>query len=224
MSTSGAPAGPVISVTETVPAVSRVVRQVVRPVADGLVRPAGDRVGRPVGGLVQTVAEGLADAPSQWSTLPSLPSVPGLPGLPAVPGLPGLPGVPTPPVHTVPALSVAQQPGGGTEHGTTAEQRQTGAYGPGVPAATDATAGEHTHRAPDLGRTAHLPRHQAPGGDPTGALGEQPAVDSGAPRHGDGHAVASNHRAPLRLVPGATAVATAGGTRDRHRDIPEFPG
>ncbi|MHA5053829.1 hypothetical protein [Streptomyces sp. SD15] len=68
------------------------------------------------------------------------------------------------------------------------------------------------------------PAHQTPPGAPTGALGDQSAVGNGAPRHGDPCAVTPNHRAPLRLVPGASAVVTAAETRDRYRDIPVFPG
>ncbi|MER6123987.1 hypothetical protein ABT173_15285 [Streptomyces sp. NPDC001795] len=213
-----APAAPVTSVTGTVPALSDTVRKVVRPVADGLVRPVGERVDRPVGGLVQTVTEGLADPSAQWPSLPSLPCLPGLAGVP------GLPGLPTSPVHTVPAPSAPQQPGAGTERQGTVEQRETAAYGPLLTGAAGATAEEYAHRASHLVPTAQPPRHEAPDGDPTGVFGGQPATDGGSPGHGDGHAVASNHRAPLRLVPGATAVVTVDGTRDRHRDIPEFPG
>ncbi|MET7696128.1 hypothetical protein [Streptomyces sp. NPDC005485] len=77
-------------------------------------------------------------------------------------------------------------------------------------------------------RIAQVPVHQAPAGeptgDPTGALGNQSAVDNGAPRHGDPQAVTLNHLAPLRLAPGAPAGVTAAETRDRYRDIPVFPG
>jgi hypothetical protein len=68
------------------------------------------------------------------------------------------------------------------------------------------------------------PVHQVPDGDPTGALGRHSAVDNGSPRHGDAQAVALNERARPTLVPGAAADVTAAGTRDRHRDIPAFPG
>ncbi|MFD1661583.1 hypothetical protein ACFSL4_26105 [Streptomyces caeni] len=221
------------SVTGTLPAVSGTVRRAVRPVTEGLVHPVGDTVlrpvsdtllwpvgdtvVRPVGDLLQTVTGGLADASAQWPPLSSLPSLPGLPSLPA---LPEPPGPPTAPVYTLPTPAVPQQPGGGTGHRAAVKHRPGGEYGPRD---TRADAGEYAHRAPHAGRSARLPRHQAPDGDPTGALGGRPATDGGAPRH-DGHAVAANHRAPLRLVPGATAVVTADGTRDRHRDIPEFPG
>ncbi|MFD5080889.1 hypothetical protein [Streptomyces sp. NPDC058371] len=72
-------------------------------------------------------------------------------------------------------------------------------------------------------RTVKAPPHQAPR-DPGGVLRSQSAVDSGTSRHGDPHAVTLIHRAPLRLVPGVPVVVAVGETRDRHRDIREFPG
>ncbi|MFE9096121.1 hypothetical protein [Streptomyces sp. NPDC007264] len=219
----GTPAGdPVTSVTGTLPAVFDSVSQAVRPVTDGLVRPVADTVVRPVGDLLQTVTGGLADAPAPWPPLSSLPSLPGLPSVPGLPELPELPGPSTGPGHTLPVPAMPQQPGGGTAQRDTVEHRHGGDHGPRATGAV-VTAGQQAHRALHLGRSAHLPRHQAPGGEPTGALDGQPATDGGAPRH-DGHAVAGSRRAPLRLVPGATAVVTADGTRDRHRDILEFPG
>ena len=57
-----------------------------------------------------------------------------------------------------------------------------------------------------------------------GVLSGKAAVDSGTPRHGDAYAVTGDDRAPLRLLAGVAARAAADGTRDRHRDIPVFPG
>jgi hypothetical protein len=215
---------PVASVTGTAPAVGGTVRQAVRPVTATLVRPVGDMVVRPVGELVRTVTDGPAGAPAQWPPLPSLPSPPGLPGLPALPGLPGLP---KPPVHTLPAPAGPRQPGGGTERPGAVEQRVTGVYGPRSGVTSAAPRGEYAPLAPHAVQLPHRPRHQAPdggSGDPAHVFGDQPGADGGTPRHGDGHAVTSNHRAAPRLVPGVTAALTADGTRDRHRDIPEFPG
>ncbi|MET7884493.1 hypothetical protein [Streptomyces avermitilis] len=218
------------AVTNAAPAVTGTVQHVVRPVAVGL---AGSVV-RPAGGLVDTVADGLADVSSQVpvssfpspSSLPPLPSLPTLPEPPSLPGLPGLPGLPTSPVQTLPTPASPQQPGGAAAHAGSAEQRETrespAAYGPPVVGASWA-GGSEMSRAPHGVGPAQAPAQQAPG-DPAGELGRQSAVDNGAPRHGDAHAVTLDHRAPLRLVPGATAVVTADGTRDRYRDIPEFPG
>ncbi|MEU9366026.1 hypothetical protein AB0D71_14970 [Streptomyces avermitilis] len=229
-SSSRASVDPVADVTKAAPAVTGTVQHVVRPVAAGL---AGSVV-RPVGDLAGTVGDGLADAPSQVPvpsfpsppSLPPIPSLPTLPEPPSLPGLPGLPGLPTSPVQTVPAPASPQQPGGTAAHVGSGEQRETpespAAYGPPVVGVSSA-GGRAMHRAPHGAGPAQTPAQQAPG-DPTGELGRQSAVDNGTPRHGDAHAVTLDHRAPLRLVPGASAVVTADGTRDRYRDIPEFPG
>ncbi|ROP51481.1 hypothetical protein EDD94_0905 [Streptomyces sp. PanSC9] len=71
---------------------------------------------------------------------------------------------------------------------------------------------------------AEAPGLPAPAGDPDGALGKQAAVDGTTSRHGDAQAVTLTDRAPLRLAPGTLAHADAPGTRERHRDIPVFPG
>jgi len=216
---------PVGSVGDAVPAATDGVRHVVRPVADGLVRPVGEQVVQPVGNLVETVTGGLADASSQLPQLPSLPSLPALPSLPGLlPGLPGLPGVPTPPGQTPPGPSSPESSdGGAVDHHGSVEGRESVVYGPRAVCSGAVPVGER-HAAQGGAAQVPAPAHQAPGGDPTGMLGDQSAVDNGAPRHGDAHAATLNHRAPLRLVPGATAVVTADATRDRHRDIPEFPG
>ncbi|MET7851878.1 hypothetical protein ABZT48_27370 [Streptomyces avermitilis] len=232
-SSSRASVDPVADVTKTAPAVTGTVQHVVRPVAAGLV----GSVVRPVGDLAGTVGDGLADASSQvpvpsFPSPPSLPSLPPIPSLPTLPeppsspGLPGLPGLPTSPVQTVPVPASPQQPGGTAAHVGSGEQRETpespAAYGPPVVGVSSA-GGRAMHRAPHGAGPAQTPAQRAPG-DPTGELGRQSAVDNGTPRHGDAHAVTLDHRAPLRLVPGCTAVVTADGTRDRYRDIPEFPG
>jgi hypothetical protein len=135
-----------------------------------------------------------------------------------------VPGLPTPPVHTLPAPSTPpHRPGGGAEHRTTVEQRKTGAHRTQV-SGTDVSVGECVHRAPHAVQLTQAPSHRAPDGDPADLFGSQSLADGGTPRHGDGQAIALDHRAPLRLVPGAVAVHAADGTRDRHRDITEFPG
>ncbi|PIB09208.1 hypothetical protein B1C81_12920 [Streptomyces sp. HG99] len=225
--TSAPEAGPIpstsVTTAATVPAITDVtdtVRHVVRPVADRVVPPAADDAVRPIGDLVETVTGGLADAPPK--ALPSLPSIPSAPGLPALPGVGG---------QTPPAGSAPQQSGGAVERQGArighpagpqeADGTATSVYGPGV-VVDGGLAGVHRHR--DGVRAGHAPAHQAPPGDPTGALGNRSAVDNGGPRYGDPHAVTPNHRAPLRLVPGASAGVTAAETRDRYRDIPVFPG
>ncbi|TFV32800.1 hypothetical protein E4K10_25400 [Streptomyces sp. T1317-0309] len=159
------------------------------------------------------MTEGLPDAPVQ----PSLPSLPQLPELPRPPGLPGLS---TPPcTRCPPRRPAAAGRERAPERGRTAEERSARIPGGGRPGPGGAAA-HHAHHA---ARPSQTPAQQAPGGDP-GSYGDQPAADGGVPRHGDAHAVAFGDRAPLPLMRGGTAVVTMDGTRDRHRDIPEFPG
>ncbi|MFI6487538.1 hypothetical protein [Streptomyces sp. NPDC050564] len=194
------------------------VRQVGESVGD-LVQPAADTVVQPIGDAVKTVTGGLRATPPDV-----LPSVPGLPDLPDLPASPGA-GARTARVGSAPQSSsgVAQRPGATDEQDKAARRSDAPAdawYGPSGPAAdTDGVRRDHGGA-----RAEQAPARQAPPGDPTGALGNQFAVDNGPPRHGDPHAVTSNHRAPLRLAPGASAVITAAETRDRYRDIPVFPG
>ncbi|WEO95779.1 hypothetical protein A6P39_018030 [Streptomyces sp. FXJ1.172] len=92
-------------------------------------------------------------------------------------------------------------------------------YGPAVTPAPRTSAHTSAHH----GTAAGHPGRPAPTGDPDGALGKQ-AVGGSASRHGDAHAVTFGNRAPLRLVLGAAARVDAPRTRERHRDIPVFPG
>lgn len=59
---------------------------------------------------------------------------------------------------------------------------------------------------------------------PRGRLGNATAVDGNASRHGDQCAAAPDSRAPVRLLAGPGRPADCAPIRDRHRDIPEFPG
>ncbi|GGN83023.1 hypothetical protein GCM10011579_071340 [Streptomyces albiflavescens] len=201
------------SATDTVRHVGKSVGELVQPAADTVVRPIGD--------VVKTVTGGLRATPPD--VLPSVPGLPDLPGLPALPGA----GAQTPPVGSAPQPSsgVAQRPDVTDGHVKTVHRPDAPAdasYGPsGRAADSGGVAVRRDHGGVRAGQT---PARQAPSGDPSGALGNQSAVDNGAPRHGDPHAVTSNHRAPLRLAPGASAVVTAAETRDRYRDIPVFPG
>ncbi|UUU31408.1 hypothetical protein JIX56_16680 [Streptomyces sp. CA-210063] len=228
-------------VTEQV--VQPVTEQVVRPVTEGVVRPVIEPVLRPVtehvvgpvGDLVESVAEGLAEAPSQ---LPPVSGMPSLPGMPELPEPPGLPGWNTLPVEALPVDVTPREQGraeaetpGSTVDGDSENSGERAAgpasvgYGPHA-AEGVAVVVSAPHRAAGVADSpvVRVPAQQNPGGPPTGALGHHAAVDNGGPRHAEPHAVASLDRAPLSLVPGATAADAADGTRDRHRDIPEFPG
>ncbi|PBC61747.1 hypothetical protein BKI49_22360 [Streptomyces sp. Tue6028] len=211
-------AGVVTHVTDTV---TDTVRHVVQPV-DDLVRPATGAVVRPVGDLVETVTGGLPETPPD-----ALPAAPGLPGLPDLPALPPTGAQPLPAGSVSPAHGGAAQnnrPAAAGQHATRRQHAPSTApvFGPGARGA-DAWAGA-AHRAHDGVPTVQSPVRQAPADDTTGTLIDRSAVDNGAPRHGDPHAITPVHRSPLRLVPGASAVVTAAETRDRYRDIPVFPG
>ncbi|MCX5423116.1 hypothetical protein [Streptomyces sp. NBC_00078] len=208
----------------------------VRPLAEApvrLVKSVADRVVQPAGGLVEPIPAGLGEVAAQIPLLSALPTPPGSPSVPSLPSLrsparfPAQPGLipPTPFAH-VPQVGAA----GSVTEGAVDDRRSAAAgasstaHGPRLTVGvTAAGATAHGDRQRSAG-APHAPAHQAPGGDPTGALGNQAAVDNGTSRHGDVHAVALNHRAPLQLLPGAAAPANAAGTRDRHRDIPVFPG
>ncbi|WP_317444957.1 hypothetical protein [Streptomyces collinus] len=103
------------------------------------------------------------------------------------------------------------------------------AYGPHVtrPAARASEAPARASGQPataPVALPAGAPAPPRPTGDPDGVLGKQ-AADAPAPRHGDGRAVAPDGRAPLRLLPAGTVARTdAPRTRERHRDVPVFPG
>ncbi|WP_330459384.1 hypothetical protein OIB37_22435 [Streptomyces sp. NBC_00820] len=98
-------------------------------------------------------------------------------------------------------------------------------YGPGRVQAPQRPTHARTFagRVHSAAESVGVPGHPAPGGAPDGVLGKQ-AADGGVPRHGDTYAVALSGRAPVRLVSGATARTDASRTRERHRDIPVFPG
>ncbi|MFH8607732.1 hypothetical protein ACH4D5_09620 [Streptomyces sp. NPDC018029] len=71
--------------------------------------------------------------------------------------------------------------------------------------------------------TKHVPPPFAPG-HPGGQLGNATVGEGSSSRHGDLHAAAFGSRAPVRLQAGPGVPADPAPTRDRQRDIPEFPG
>ncbi|MGW0819791.1 hypothetical protein [Streptomyces sp. NPDC002845] len=237
------PVGPVSAVGETVGGltdavadVAESVGHVVPPLGEHVVEPVTDEVVRPVGDLVETVTGRPAGAPpSQFPPfvgVPSLPGLPEVPELPEVPGVPTLPGLPTETLP-LPVGSAPQQPeqqpgvaagqGARDDMGRSGEREAARAYGPRL-ADGAGTVVQESPRDPEGVRAPHAHAQQHPGGDPTGMLDRHSAVDNGGQRHGEPHAVTVDHQASLSLVPGATAAVAVDGTRDRHRDIPEFPG
>ncbi|WP_329597575.1 hypothetical protein OIE43_16345 [Streptomyces pseudovenezuelae] len=215
--------------------------KVLRPVTEDVLGAVVSGVVQPVGDLVETVTTGLTEAVGiptrptlpEWPTLPSLPETPSwptLPTLPTVPGVPTVPGLPGTSGQTLPtpvtSPSHPQQGDHAARKAAGDEGRaDAGAwFGPRFAGHRTDTETVARHSAQSAGATSHAPAHQAPTDSTGGALGGKSAVDNGSSRHGDAHAVTLDHRAPLRLVPGAAARVDAAGTRDRHRDIPVFPG
>ncbi|WP_028809296.1 hypothetical protein [Streptomyces sp. 351MFTsu5.1] len=224
-----------------------VTEAIVTVVSDGVVRPVGDLVEKVASGLTETVGLPPVQSLPELPPLPSLPSSPELPQppswptVPTAPEPPSAPSLPAPapvpaPVPAPPVVS-APQPGAG-DH-SKAEPAE------GEPSTSDGAAYGPWFTGRDsltglavLGSTRHVstqriavhrpdstaPAHQMPSDGQGGALSGKSAVDNGSSRHGDAHAVTLDHRAPLRLVPGAAADVDAAGTRDSHRDIPVFPG
>jgi hypothetical protein len=206
------------------------------------VRPVADKVAEPVGEAVAAVSEDQGRASAQVPPVSSLPTIgslplvsdlPGLPGLPGVselPSLPALPGLPSLPARTLPAPvpqgSVASPSPDAHAPGDQQTAEGTVSYGP-VGSVTTVTGGSNgvAHRVAPA-RTGHgpAPVQHGPAGDRDGVLGDGTALDGGASRHGDAHAVTPYQRVPLRLVPGSAMRSDAAETRDRYRDIPVFPG
>ncbi|MFE7073300.1 hypothetical protein ACFU96_24760 [Streptomyces sp. NPDC057620] len=233
-------------VTEHV--VQPVTELVVPPASGHVVQPVGDLVDQitdGIDGIVGGIADGLGegvveqpDPPQWWPPASQVPTLPGLPELPESSVLPLPLPLPAIPGQTLPAGSAAQpqQPGGASDQQQAAEEQSGGGsgaavYGPRFAGGLAATGDDARHQ----GRTrsawdnhvtgaAQAPVHQMPDSDPAGALARHSAVDNGSPRHGDAQAVTLNERARPTLVPGAAADVTAAGPRDRHRDIPAFPG
>ncbi|GHA14937.1 hypothetical protein GCM10010372_13280 [Streptomyces tauricus] len=239
-------------VTDEVQRVVRpVTEDVVRPVTGHVVPSAAGHVVQPIGDLVDQITDGIADGigegvveqpgpPQWWPSVPQLPTLPGVPELPELPESPGLP-LPAVPGQTLPVGSVAepQQSGDASDQRQAAEKQSGGEsgadgaalYGPrfaggAVAVGDDVRDQGHARSARNTQVTGAVqaPVHQVPDGAPAGALTRHSAVDNGSPRHGDAQAVTLDERARPTLVPGAAADVTAGGLRDRHRDIPAFPG
>ncbi|MGW0709297.1 hypothetical protein ACWD4G_25640 [Streptomyces sp. NPDC002643] len=218
--------------------VQPVTDDLVRPVTEGVVKPIAEQVVEPVGEVVESVTEGLGDATAEIppvTSLPSWPVVPGLPELPELPGLPGLPVWPVVPGDTLPAEATPSAPGGaGVERSAAVEvvRGERGAGGSGAVAygrqgrggAVVGVAVVHRDAGGGDARSGRVPGPQSPDELPSGGFGGHAGTDNGGPRHAEPHAVTSLHRAPLSLVRGAITTDVVDGTRDRHRDIPEFPG
>ncbi|MFF6984970.1 hypothetical protein [Streptomyces sp. NPDC010273] len=237
------PAKPV-SAAEQVPPAQQVPASV--PVLAPVLAPVSDtveRVVRPVADVVtKTVTEVVTRTPSlpALPTLPSVPTipVPTVPTVPVVPGQPASP-VPTPPAHTAPVPTPVPAPVRSTPQSSGAGHRADvrpaavtagvgDPFGPRFGADAGDAVGAVGHAVVGHALSSsvgHAPvRHQAPAGDPDGALRNQSGVDGGSSRHCDAQAVTAEYRVAVRIVPGVVARADAAETQDRYRDVPVFPG
>lgn len=193
-------------------------------------------------------------APAPGLRLPEspvgLPLMPGGAAEPGLPGLGGLPGVPDPAALPAPDVQGVQEGPGGLVSGAHGVAVQGADLGPAEGRVTPERHGRglekvRGHRFRVGGpyvasytllnppAPPHSPSPRTPARDadvPSWPLGRDgvPANgstgDNGSSRHGDAQAVTLDQRAPLRLVAGAAVWAEVPGTRDRHRDIPVFPG
>jgi hypothetical protein len=197
---------------------------------------AGTQATTPVRGAVTAVSRVLEAGAARGVAQPGT-STPTL----ALPGFPRVPEVSAPlppePKSTAPrprghggAATPAPAERNGRQRPARAHAESCGAavgapapnaaYGPALTDVPQFVARTFAHRG---AAGAGVPGGPAPTGDPDGVLGKQ-AADGSASRHGDAYAVTLDGRAPLRLVPGAAARVDAPRTRERHRDIPVFPG
>ncbi|MEU5956904.1 hypothetical protein [Streptomyces sp. NPDC047525] len=221
-------------------------RQAVR---DAAVEPVADaaepvaRTERTVRGVVGPVVDGVTGVlgGSPQRVLPAAPDMPELPlpdpgagnGDDADAGSGAEPQSP----------ESAAKPGdgrGGAGAGAHEARKSSGARGEssygtgaGVGTGTAYPAGQQARGAALFGGdtsdhahgSGHEPFPSAPGpGDPARTLGGQSAGDGSQTRHGDPCAASSYSRAPVRLLQGAGAGQVLAPIRERHRDIPEFPG
>lgn len=222
----------------TGPGLKPVTEQVVPPVVPPVLRPVTASVPVPAGDLVETVAGGTAGVVRQ------LPPVGGMPSLPEVPGLPEPSGRTTMPAEAPPAAVTPREPDrvvagsrgpavddDGGSAGERAPVAHSVASGPkavvggaAVVSAPPRDAGSGAGVGTGDASVVRVSAQRSPGGPVTGVLGGRSGVDSGGPRHVEASTLASLDRAPLSVVPGAPVTDAPDGVRDRHRDVPEFPG
>lgn len=242
------------SARETVREAGRDGREAVRdtavePVADAAqpVAEAAEPVVRTARGAVRPVVDGVTGV-LEGTPQRVLPQAPDLPGAPDAPGMPELP---HPGPGSGPGAGEGTGDGSSADvgadprsphagQGETAsrkhEARGESSYGTGAGAGAGAgaltgigttyPAGQQASGdavSDDANRTGHEPFPSVPG-DPARTLGGQSAGDGSSTRHGDPGAASADSRAAVRLLPGVEAAQASAPVRERHRDIPEFPG
>ncbi|MDI3419760.1 hypothetical protein [Streptomyces luteolus] len=187
---------------------SATVTTVVRSLTAEVVRA----VGNPLGALAEEAARRLPESPFPRPSLPGLGDIgPGQEATQPVPD------------RTAPPVR-EHGPGVGGEQRKERQdsayqlrERRVGAF---------AMAGHPAHDS--VGRDARRPQPQLPYDGPQGpgpyGIAGQSASDSGAQRHGELHAAAATGEPTFGLMAGEGVGAAYYPTRDRHRDILEFPG
>jgi hypothetical protein len=197
--------------------------------AEPVVRTARDVAGPVVDG----VSGVLGGTPSR--VLPEAPEGPAVPTLPAVPVVPAPGGNADPDTGAKPPSPSPSSPPSplgarADEARKVAGVRGESAYGTGTVRLGYAyTAGGSVLGVDSFGGSNEAHRAVGHGpfpapGDPGRTLGGQSAGDGGSTRHGDPCAASLVSRAPVRLLQGGGAPQAPATIRDRHRDIPEFPG
>ncbi|MFB8269200.1 hypothetical protein ACFC96_21715 [Streptomyces sp. NPDC055955] len=204
------------------PVRTQVAAPVVREVREvrGTVRDAVREEAREAGEFATGLVGELADeAPPRF--LPAPPSMPGLPGVPVRPGRPGTPGPAGDGAHAAPTPSAGTHAAAGHSDAARPGEREAAEAVGDVfaPAGLNAVPAR-TPAAKAAGASAPAPTPAFPSGSAVG----QSAGDGSTTRHSDLAAAAFGSGGTARLLPGATASSHAAPTRDRHRDIPEFPG
>ncbi|WP_406272302.1 hypothetical protein OHT93_23075 [Streptomyces sp. NBC_00191] len=182
-------------------------RRVVRSVepAREVAQPVVATVRHVVRPVVQQLTEPLGGLPAQ--SLPEPPPVPVTP-----PGShAGKAGTP----QLLLGRSAVVEAGGSSETATVTTPGQLGSYGTGLDRPRVEARSEKPVSAP-----AQVPGE--PCDSTPGAL--QQSAETHTPRTGDQHAATSAYDRPFALVPGAGGSAADAPTRERPRDILEFPG
>ncbi|MFM9588972.1 hypothetical protein ACKI1J_07070 [Streptomyces scabiei] len=217
----------------TGPALRSVTEQVVPSVVPPVLRPVTASLPVLVDDLVETVTGGTAGVVPQLPPPGDTPSLPELPGLPEPSARTTMPAE-APPVAVTPrepdravagsrGQAVDDDGGSGGERASVAPSVAFGPKSVVVGVTAVVSASRHDVGAGD-DSLVRVSVRRSPGGLVTGVLGGRSAVDTGGPRHMEASTLVSLDRAPLSVVPGAPVTDAPDGVRDRHRDVPEFPG
>ncbi|MDX3516483.1 hypothetical protein [Streptomyces scabiei] len=216
----------------TGPVLRPVTERAVPPVVPPVLRPVTASVPVPVGDLVEAVTEGPAGVSSQLPPVGGMPSLPEVPGFPEPSGRTTTPGE-APPVAVTPrepdrAVAGSRGPAVGDDGGSGGERASVPlsvVSGPrGVAGGGAVVSAPRRGAGAGDASVVRVSTQRSPGGLVARVVGGRSAVDSGGPRHMEASTLASLDRAPLSIVPGAPVTDVPDGVRDRHRDVPEFPG